>query len=68
MDKLTAVTMSLLENESLSRLKEWHGIGPVQRAEIEQLIEMVVQECAAIALREDHDPSECILKRFGVKR
>ncbi len=26
----------------------------------------IVRECADIALREDHDPYECILKEFGV--
>jgi hypothetical protein len=26
----------------------------------------IVKECADIALREDHDPYECILKEFGV--
>jgi hypothetical protein len=29
--------------------------------------ELIIQECAEIALREDHDPHECILKHFGVK-
>ena len=29
--------------------------------------ESIVRECANIALREDHDPYECILKHFGVK-
>jgi hypothetical protein len=29
--------------------------------------ELIVRECAAVALREDHDPHECILKHFGVK-
>ena len=29
--------------------------------------ELVVRECADIALREDHDPYECILKHFGFK-
>ena len=29
---------------------------------------LIVRECAAIALREDHEPSECILRHFGVER
>jgi hypothetical protein len=29
--------------------------------------ELIVRECANIALREDHDPYECILKRFEIK-
>lgn len=30
--------------------------------------ELIVRECADIALREDHDPSDCILRHFGVTR
>jgi len=30
--------------------------------------ELIVQECANVALREDHEPDECILRHFGVKR
>ena len=30
--------------------------------------ELIVRECADIALREDHDPYECILKYFGVEK
>ena len=29
--------------------------------------ELIVKECASIALREDHDPYECILKHFGIE-
>ena len=36
--------------------------------ELEKFAELIVQECAAIALREDHEPSECILRHFGVER
>ena len=32
----------------------------------EKFAELIVRECANIALREDHDPYECILKHFGV--
>jgi hypothetical protein len=35
---------------------------------MQKFAESIVRECAAIALREDHEPSECILKHFGVKR
>lgn len=27
--------------------------------------ELVVRECARIAIREDHDPADCILSHFG---
>ena len=29
--------------------------------------ELIVAECADIAMREDHDPADCIKKHFGVK-
>ncbi len=34
----------------------------------QKFAELIVQECADIALREDHEPSECILTHFGVKQ
>lgn len=34
---------------------------------LNEFAELIVKECAEIALREDHDPHECILKHFGVK-
>ena len=34
--------------------------------EMEKFATLIIQECANIALREDHDPYECILKHFGV--
>jgi hypothetical protein len=33
----------------------------------ERFAKLIVRECAAIALREDHEPSECILRHFGVE-
>jgi hypothetical protein len=33
----------------------------------EKFAELIVKECAEIALREDHDPYECIKSHFGVK-
>ena len=33
----------------------------------EKFAELSVRECADIALREDHDPYECIKSHFGVK-
>jgi hypothetical protein len=33
---------------------------------LEKFAELIVRECAEIALREDHDPYECILKHFGI--
>ena len=48
---------------------------PMQRREYHELwderivkfAELIVKECAEIALREEHDPYECILKHFGVE-
>ena len=34
---------------------------------MQKFAEAIVRECAAIALREDHEPSECILRHFGVR-
>ena len=33
----------------------------------EKFAELIVRECANIALREEHDPYECIKKYFGVE-
>ena len=44
--------------------KEW-AIGGLHNAE--KFAELIVRECADIALREEHDPYECIKKHFGVK-
>ena len=36
--------------------------------EVEKFAGLIVRECANVALREDHEPDECILRHFGVKR
>ena len=33
---------------------------------LEKFAELIVQECADIALREEHDPYECIKRHFGL--
>lgn len=33
----------------------------------EKFAELIVRECADIAMREDHDPAECIKKHFGIE-
>ena len=35
---------------------------------LEKFTELIVRECANIALREDHEPDECILHHFGLRR
>jgi len=47
-------------NFGIYRHDLWRGTG-------RRFAESIVKECANIALREDHDPYECILKHFGVK-
>jgi len=32
------------------------------------LAELIVRECSNVALREDHEPDECILHHFGLRR
>ena len=34
---------------------------------LEKFAELIIRECAEVALREDHDPYECILSHFGLK-
>jgi len=35
---------------------------------LEKFASSIVRECSDIALREDFDPSDCILKEFGIER
>ena len=34
---------------------------------LQKFAELIVKECAEIALREDHDPYECIKQHFGIE-
>lgn len=34
----------------------------------EKFAELIIRECAGVALREEHDPYECILNHFGVEK
>jgi hypothetical protein len=34
---------------------------------LEKFATALVKQCAEIAQREEHDPSECILSHFGIK-
>ena len=67
-------------NERIREFAEQTGLipktfGPVvqtrhmkkKEQDLEKFAELIVRECAAIALREDHEPSECILRHFGVE-
>jgi hypothetical protein len=55
LDEAVPETWTTLDADQLSRLKE-------------KFAELIVRECAKVALREDHEPDECILRHFGVKR
>ena len=53
LDRTVPETWTTLDADQLSRLKE-------------KFAELIVKECAAVALREDHDPADCILSHFGL--
>jgi hypothetical protein len=54
LDKVTPYTWTKLDYDEIQKLQEYFA-------------ELIVRECAAVALREDHEPHECILNHFGVK-
>ena len=37
-------------------------------SELQEFAELIVRECADVALQEEHEPSDCILGHFGLKR
>ena len=39
-------------------------VNPMQ---LKKFAELIIRECADIAMREDHDPAECIKKHFGIE-
>jgi hypothetical protein len=53
--------------EQAGYLPDMFGIGHWDMPECKKFAELIVKECAEIALREDHDPYECIKRHFGVK-
>jgi hypothetical protein len=56
------------ELEKQSSTEVMHEMGGTYMAfDKEKFAELIVRECANIALREDHDPYECILAHFGIK-
>ena len=63
-------------NERIRELAEQAGLNAPYGSDHEGLrdfdyrkfAELIVRECADVALREDHEPDECILRHFGVKR
>jgi hypothetical protein len=59
-------------NERLKRLAErsfWDKQAQQDMEDfidLEKFAELIIRECAEIAMREDHDPAECIKRHFGV--
>ena len=63
-----------MNNERIQELAERAGIEWddkyhyfVSAASLRLFAQSVAQECADIALRENHDPYECIMKHFGLE-
>ena len=59
----------LRQFEKESKL-EIFGLGAkrhIWEAALEKYAELIVKECAEIALREEHDPYKCIKKHFGIE-
>jgi hypothetical protein len=46
----------------------WDELDDYAKDAIIRFGDLLVKECADIAMREDFDPSDCILHRFGVNR
>lgn len=40
----------------------------LQEVFLQKFAELIIRECAEVALREDHEPSECILNHFGLEK
>ena len=53
LDQAVPYTWTTLDYAQIQELLACHG-------------ELIIRECADIALRENHDPYECILKHFGL--
>ena len=63
-----------LNQPAFDRLKDWHDIGPVQKATLELFAELIVRECAKAAdeglaqvTMKVEWPSYHIKKHFGVE-
>lgn len=44
------------------------GLYWFSQEQLEKFAELIVEECADVALQEEHEPSDCILGHFGLKR
>ena len=54
LDMAASYTWTTLDYGQIQELLACHG-------------ELIIRECADVALRENHDPYECILRHFGLE-
>jgi hypothetical protein len=59
------IIKELLARPGLERLNDWVSIGPVQRAALEDCIELVVRDCASYI--HEYELFIALLNRYGVK-
>lgn len=57
----------LLSLPELERLNDWASIGPVQRAALEEFVELVVKGCADVGSYYGGNVKHLILSHFGVE-
>jgi hypothetical protein len=55
----------LLTRPGLERLTDWASIGPVQRAALEECIELVIAECAVVVDSYWHLTGAQLKEHFG---
>ena len=56
--------------DKVGRIRDLYNIGPVHRDAVEQFAELIVRECAEVALWEQgkgYDVGETIKQHFGVE-
>jgi len=58
----------LLYQSGLTAQGCWDELDDYAKDAIMKFGELTILKCADIALREDHDPSDCILGHFGMTR
>lgn len=54
-----------IESQTWEQVKRTDGLVRTDDF-IQKFAELLVRECAGIALTENYDPCECILKHFGI--
>lgn len=59
--------IKLLEQQCWSHRVDGKLVDGQLHFDTQKFAELIIRECADIAMREDHDPAECIKKYFGVE-